>query len=186
MSSVDFSIYSIYLGVLKIYWPCRDRVVFMWSRIFGRPTIWHGRPTLSMKQEQYCSKAKMKAGLGHLWFWRRKNLDCFFGCFSSVLLLYCKFSVFSILLYVFCRMFVWFFVYFYDYVFCNLNFYHVFFNNNLLYLVSWYWWQPGIVKTSLLHWSQRWANTVFGTEYEYEYYSVSEMWPNTNTNTIRV
>ena len=33
---------------------------------------------------------------------------------------------------------------------------------------------------------QRWANSVFRTEYEYEYYSVSEFWPNTNTNTIRV
>ena len=33
---------------------------------------------------------------------------------------------------------------------------------------------------------QRWANSVFRTEYEYEYYSVSEIWPNTNTNTIRV
>ena len=33
---------------------------------------------------------------------------------------------------------------------------------------------------------QRWANSVFGTEYEYDYYSVSEIWPNTNTNTIRV
>ena len=32
---------------------------------------------------------------------------------------------------------------------------------------------------------QRWANTVFWTEYEYEYYSESEFWPNTNTNNIR-
>ena len=29
--------------------------------------------------------------------------------------------------------------------------------------------------------NQRWANSVFGTEYKYEYYSVSEIWPNTNT-----
>ena len=34
--------------------------------------------------------------------------------------------------------------------------------------------------------NQRWENSVFGTEYKYEYYSVSEIWPNTNTNTIRV
>ena len=33
---------------------------------------------------------------------------------------------------------------------------------------------------------QRWANSVFRTEYEYEYFSLSEMWPNTNTNIIRV
>ena len=33
---------------------------------------------------------------------------------------------------------------------------------------------------------QRWANSVFGTKYEYEYYSVSEIWPNTITHTIRV
>ena len=33
--------------------------------------------------------------------------------------------------------------------------------------------------------NQRWANTVFWTEYEYEYYSESEFWPNTNTNNIR-
>ena len=32
---------------------------------------------------------------------------------------------------------------------------------------------------------QRWANTVFWTEYEYEWYSESEFWPNTNTNNIR-
>ena len=32
---------------------------------------------------------------------------------------------------------------------------------------------------------QRWANTVFWTEYEYKYYSESEFWPNTNTNNIR-
>ena len=33
--------------------------------------------------------------------------------------------------------------------------------------------------------SQRWANSVFWTEYKYEYYSESEFWPNTNTNNIR-
>ena len=32
---------------------------------------------------------------------------------------------------------------------------------------------------------QRWANTVFWTKYDYEYYSESEFWPNTNTNNIR-
>ena len=32
---------------------------------------------------------------------------------------------------------------------------------------------------------QRWANTIFWTEYEYKYYSESEFWPNTNTNNIR-
>ena len=32
---------------------------------------------------------------------------------------------------------------------------------------------------------QRWANSVLTTEYEYEYYSVSQKWPNTNTNIIR-
>ena len=32
---------------------------------------------------------------------------------------------------------------------------------------------------------QRWANSVLMTEYEYEYYSVSQKWPNTNTNIIR-
>ena len=30
-----------------------------------------------------------------------------------------------------------------------------------------------------------WANSVLMTEYEYEYYSVSQKWPNTNTNIIR-
>ena len=34
-----------------------------------------------------------------------------------------------------------------------------------------------------MHWWQRWPNTVFWTEYEY--YSESEFWPNTNTNNIR-
>ena len=33
---------------------------------------------------------------------------------------------------------------------------------------------------------QRWANSVLMTEYEYEYYSVSQKWPNTNTNIIRL
>ena len=33
---------------------------------------------------------------------------------------------------------------------------------------------------------QRWANTVFWTEYEYEEYSEQEFWPNTNTNNIRI
>ena len=32
---------------------------------------------------------------------------------------------------------------------------------------------------------QRWANSVLMTEYEHEYYSVSQKWPNTNTNIIR-
>ena len=32
---------------------------------------------------------------------------------------------------------------------------------------------------------QRWANTVFWREYEYEYNSESEFWPNTNMNNIR-
>ena len=32
---------------------------------------------------------------------------------------------------------------------------------------------------------QRWANSVLRTEYEYEYYSVAQKWPNTNTNIIR-
>ena len=32
---------------------------------------------------------------------------------------------------------------------------------------------------------QRWANSVLRTEYEYEYYSSSKKWPNTNTNIIR-
>ena len=32
---------------------------------------------------------------------------------------------------------------------------------------------------------QRWANSVLMTEYEYEYYSASQKWPNTNTNIIR-
>ena len=31
-----------------------------------------------------------------------------------------------------------------------------------------------------VYWLQMWANTVFWTEYEYEYYSESEFWPNTN------
>ena len=38
-----------------------------------------------------------------------------------------------------------------------------------------------------LHWSvsdQRWANSVLVTEYEY--YSASQKWPNTNTNIIRL
>ena len=35
------------------------------------------------------------------------------------------------------------------------------------------------------HHHQRWANSVYGIEYKYEYYSVSEIWPNTNMNTIR-
>ena len=34
--------------------------------------------------------------------------------------------------------------------------------------------------------NQRWANSVLMTEYEYEYYSASQKWPNTNTNIIRV
>ena len=34
-------------------------------------------------------------------------------------------------------------------------------------------------------WQQRWANSVLMTEYEYEYYLVSQKWPNTNTNIIR-
>ena len=33
---------------------------------------------------------------------------------------------------------------------------------------------------------QRWANSVLRTEYEYEYYSSSKKWPNTNTNIIRL
>ena len=33
---------------------------------------------------------------------------------------------------------------------------------------------------------QRWANSVLMTEYEYEYYSSSKKWPNTNTNIIRL
>ena len=32
---------------------------------------------------------------------------------------------------------------------------------------------------------QRWANSVLRTEYEYEYYSSSKKWRNTNTNIIR-
>ena len=32
---------------------------------------------------------------------------------------------------------------------------------------------------------QRWANSVLMTEYEYEYYSTFQKWPNTNTNIIR-
>ena len=32
---------------------------------------------------------------------------------------------------------------------------------------------------------QRWANSVLMTEYEYEYYSAFQNWPNTNTNIIR-
>ena len=32
---------------------------------------------------------------------------------------------------------------------------------------------------------QRWANSVLRTEYEYEYYSAFQNWPNTNTNIIR-
>ena len=32
--------------------------------------------------------------------------------------------------------------------------------------------------------AQRWGNSVLITEYEYEYYSVSQKWPNTNTNII--
>ena len=34
--------------------------------------------------------------------------------------------------------------------------------------------------------AQRWANSVLMTEYEYEYYSSSKKWPNTNTNIIRL
>ena len=33
--------------------------------------------------------------------------------------------------------------------------------------------------------SQRWANSVLMTEYEYEYYLTFQKWPNTNTNIIR-
>ena len=36
------------------------------------------------------------------------------------------------------------------------------------------------------HWNQRWANSVLMTEYEYEYYSIFQKWPNTNTNNIRL
>ena len=32
---------------------------------------------------------------------------------------------------------------------------------------------------------KRWANSVLMTEYEYEYYSTFQKWPNTNTNIIR-
>ena len=32
---------------------------------------------------------------------------------------------------------------------------------------------------------QRWANSVLMTEYEYEYYSTFQKWPNTNTNILR-
>ena len=32
--------------------------------------------------------------------------------------------------------------------------------------------------------AQRWANCVLMTKYEYEYYSISQKWPNTNTNII--
>ena len=39
------------------------------------------------------------------------------------------------------------------------------------------------VCSCLLH--QRWANSVLMTEYEYEYYSTFQKWPNTNTNIIR-
>ena len=57
---------------------------------------------------------------------------------------------------------------------------------------------PGILDESQPHFfslnhkkwfsevSQRWVNSVFMTEYEYEYHSVSQKWPNTNTNIIRI
>ena len=37
----------------------------------------------------------------------------------------------------------------------------------------------------IFYYRQRWVNTVFWTEYEYEQYSESEFWPNTKTNNIR-
>ena len=40
-------------------------------------------------------------------------------------------------------------------------------------------------ETSTFYLRQRWANSVLRTEYEYEYYSVAQKWPNTNTNIIR-
>ena len=40
-------------------------------------------------------------------------------------------------------------------------------------------------ERSRLDSEQRWANSVLRTEYEYEYYSSSKKWPNTNTNIIR-
>ena len=36
----------------------------------------------------------------------------------------------------------------------------------------------------LMQMSQRWANSVLMTEYEYEYYLTFQKWPNTNTNII--
>ena len=39
--------------------------------------------------------------------------------------------------------------------------------------------------TGANRYNQRWANSVLMTEYEYEYYSTFQKWPNTNTNIIR-
>ena len=45
---------------------------------------------------------------------------------------------------------------------------------------------PDLWFFRLIHNSiQRWANSVLMTEYEYEYYSTFQKWPNTNTNIIR-
>ena len=41
------------------------------------------------------------------------------------------------------------------------------------------------MKYFRIHCNQRWANSVLMTEYEYEYYSTFQKWPNTNTNIIR-
>ena len=50
----------------------------------------------------------------------------------------------------------------------------------------WRWQNKLLGEKFQAHLSQRRANSVFWTEYEYEYYSVWEIWANTNTNTIRV